>query len=69
MSQIAISSWGGNRKLPFAFAKDEIRAQPGPQIPRLKKMSQFAKTFSNDEILSQPVIKISWAQLSMKEIK
>ena len=33
------------------------------QIPRLKIMSLFAKTFSNDEILSQPVIKISWSSL------
>ena len=53
--------WGN--KYIRRLAKDLEEYGKGYSFPQLMKMSQLAKTFSNDEILSQPVIKISWSSL------
>lgn len=53
--------WGN--KYIRRLADDLKEYGKGYSFPQLMKMSQFAKTFSNGEILSQPVIKISWSSL------
>ena len=53
--------WGN--KYIRRLAKDLEEYGKGYSFPQLMKMSQLAKTFSDDEILSQPVIKISWSSL------
>ena len=53
--------WGN--KYIRRLAKDLEEYGKGQSFPQRMKMSQLAKTFSNDEILSQPVIKISWSSL------
>lgn len=53
--------WGN--KYIQRLAEDLKEFGKGYSFPQLMKMSQFAKTFSQDEILSQPVIKISWGSL------
>lgn len=53
--------WGN--KYIQRLAEDLKEFGKGYSFPQLMKMSQFAKTFSQDVILSQPVIKISWGSL------
>ena len=53
--------WGN--KYIQRLAKDLEEYGKGYSFPQLVKMSQFAKTFSKNEILSQPVIKIAWSSL------
>ena len=53
--------WGN--KYIQRLANDLKDYGKGYSFPQLVKMSQFAKTFSENEILSQPVIKIAWSSL------
>lgn len=56
--------WGNKYVERLSLSRDLKEYGKGYSYPQLKKMSQFAHFFSENEIRSQPVTQIPWSTLS-----